>query len=88
MLVTVTKDDAVDQRRRLEYGELQTMINELFPNSRVQLIPVANKVIIRGQARDEEEAAQILSIVKQNSDNGQAGFGSGWSNTGGRRRGV
>ena len=79
VLITVTKDDAVDQQRRLEYGELQTMINELFPNSRVQLIPVANKVIIRGQARDEQEAVQILSIVKQNAqgdDGGLGGFGN------------
>jgi pilus assembly protein CpaC len=78
VLITVTKDDAVDQQRRLEYGELQTMINELFPNSRVQLIPVADKVIIRGQARDEQEAVQILAIVKQNAtaDAGLGGTGS------------
>lgn len=80
ILVTVTKDDSVDQRRRLEYGELQTMINELFPNSRVQLIPVADKVIIRGQARDEQEAVQILSIVKQNADN-QNGTNGNFGNT-------
>ncbi len=74
VLITVTKDDAVDQQRRMEYGELQGMINELFPNSRVQLIPIADKVILRGQARDEQEATQILSIVRQNSS-GQGGGG-------------
>ncbi len=77
VLVTVTKDDAVDQMRRLEYSELQDMINELFPNSRVQLIPVANKVIIRGQARDEEEATQILSIVRENSQTQNNALGGG-----------
>ncbi len=68
MLVTVVKDSAVDDRRRLEYGELAAMINELFPASRVQLIPVADKLIVRGQARDEQEAVQIMTIVRENAD--------------------
>ncbi|MCA9071164.1 MAG: pilus assembly protein N-terminal domain-containing protein [Planctomycetaceae bacterium] len=83
VLITVIKDDAVDHQRRMEYGELQVMINELFPNSRVQLIPIADKVILRGQARDEQEATQILSIVQENSGNqanGLNGFGSTVSN--------
>ncbi len=71
ILINVTKDDAVVDRRQLEYAELEAMINELFPNSRIQLIPVADKVIIRGQARDEEEATQILSMLRENT--GDAG---------------
>ncbi len=67
MLVTVVKDDAVDQQRRLEYAELESMINELFPNSRIQLIPIADKLIVRGQARDEVEATQIMSVIRENS---------------------
>lgn len=70
MLVTVTKDDKVEDRRRFEYGEMQTMINELFPNSKVQLIPVADKLIVRGQARDEEELTQILSVLRKNASGG------------------
>lgn len=77
MLVTVTKDEAVDDRRRLEYGELQTMINELFPNSKVQLIPVADKLIVRGQARDEQEAVQIMSVLAKNSSSNQGGGANG-----------
>jgi pilus assembly protein CpaC len=73
MLVTVTKDDAVDDRRRFEYGELQTMINELFPNSKVQLIPVADKLIVRGQARDEQEAVQIMAVLTKNGGGGDSG---------------
>jgi pilus assembly protein CpaC len=42
ILVTVTKDNAAEDRRRYEYGELQIMINELFPNSKIQLIPIAD----------------------------------------------
>lgn len=66
MVITVAKDDSVDERRRLEYGELQVMINEMFPNSRVQLIPIADKLIVRGQARDEQEAAQIMALLREN----------------------
>eukprot|EP00913_Durusdinium_trenchii_P005690 g5308.t1 len=65
MLVTVEPDEEPESRRRLEYRELQKMINELFPNSRIQLIPIADKLIIRGQARDEQEATQIMSIVRE-----------------------
>ena len=69
LLVSVAKDDAVDDRRRMEYGELQTMINELFPNSKVQLFPVADKLIVRGQARDEQEAVQIMAVLRKNAGN-------------------
>lgn len=69
LLVTVAKDTAVDDRRRLQYGELQQMINEMFPDSKIQLIPIADKLIVRGQARDEEEATQIMSIIRRHSGN-------------------
>ncbi len=81
VLVNVVKDEGVDDTRRLEYGELQEMINELFPNSKVQLFPVADKVIVRGQARDEQEAVQIMSIIRRNAmqqqGNGINGGGQG-----------
>ena len=67
LLVSVAKDDAVDDRRRMEYGELQTMINELFPNSKIQLFPVADKLIVRGQARDEQESVQIMAVLRKNA---------------------
>ncbi len=63
-LVRVSPDEAAEDRRKLEYGELQNKLNELFPNSAIQLVPVADKLIIRGQARDAEEATQILTIVR------------------------
>lgn len=77
MLVTVVKDTGVDTKRRFEYGELEAMVNELYPNSRIQLIPIADKVILRGQARDEKEATEILSIVRQNSGGMGMGMGAG-----------
>ena len=80
MLVTVVKDDAVDDQRRLEYGELARMINETFPNSRIQLFPIADKLIVRGQARDEEEALQIMSLIRQNGGQTQTYANGGTGN--------
>ena len=81
LLVTVVHDTGVDDRRRMEYGELQQMINEFFPNSKIQLIPVADKLIVRGEARDAEEATQIMSILRKNTGGGGGlggvGFGAG-----------
>lgn len=61
-LVKVVRE--VSDRREREYGDLQDMVNELFPNSQIQLIPVADKLIVRGQARDSEEAAQIMAVLR------------------------
>ena len=72
-LVRVASDELAQDQLELEYGRLQDRINELFPNSFVQLIPVADKIIVRGQARDSEEAAQILAIVSNQLANQQGG---------------
>lgn len=77
MLVTVVKDDGVESQKRFEYSELEAMVNEMYPNSRIQLIPIADKVLLRGQARDEEEAVEIASIVRQNSGGNLGGLGGG-----------
>ncbi len=71
-LVEVSPDEAVEERREIEYGIMERKINELFPNSRVQLIPIADKLIVRGQARDAEEAARILAVLRGGGD-GDAG---------------
>jgi len=71
-LVKVSPNEAIEDRRKTEYGDLEKKINELFPNSVVQLIPIADKLIVRGQARDAEEATQILALVR-----GEGGDGSG-----------
>ncbi|HTN77809.1 MAG TPA: pilus assembly protein N-terminal domain-containing protein, partial [Pirellulaceae bacterium] len=71
-LVRVKQDTSDDDLAAQEYGILQDKINELFPNSAIQLIPVADKLIVRGQARDSEEATEILAILGANTTN-QAG---------------
>jgi len=63
-LVRVSPNEAVEDRRKIEYGDLERKVNEFFPNSMVQLIPVADKLIIRGQASDAETASAIMSLVR------------------------
>lgn len=62
-LVRVAANEAEQYRAEAEFGKLQSRLNEMFPYSQVQLIPIADKLIVRGQARDSKEAAEILAIV-------------------------
>jgi pilus assembly protein CpaC len=75
--VKVEGDNSIEDLRRMEYSEFQKMINEFFPNSKIQLIPFADKLIVRGQARDEQEAVQIISIIRARSGGGNGGNGNG-----------
>lgn len=75
-LVSVVPDTEIEeQRSTIEYRKLQNKINEMFPNSMVQLIPLADKLIVRGQARDSAEASQILSILSSGGENNEFGRG-------------
>jgi pilus assembly protein CpaC len=62
-VVQVARDETATERHKEAYHDLQKMVNEMWPNSMVQIIPVADKIIVRGQARDAKEAAEILSLV-------------------------
>lgn len=74
-LVEVRRDVQVEDQREEEYSDLQRMVNELFPDSSVQIFPIADKVILRGQARDASEAAKIIAIVTDSASiQGNAGF--------------
>ncbi|MFV0443552.1 MAG: type II and III secretion system protein family protein [Planctomycetaceae bacterium] len=63
-LVTVIPDPSIEERRRIDYGKIERKLALLYPNSKVYLIPLSRKVIVRGQAKDSEEAARILQIVR------------------------
>lgn len=74
-LVRVEPDQSAQIRAEREYKLLEARINELFPNSTIQLIPVMDKLIVRGQARDSEEASQIMALLQGQGNNGnQFGF--------------
>ncbi len=63
-LVKVIRDPSLDDQRRIDYGKLERKLVVLFPNSKVYLIPLSSKIIVKGQARDAEEAARILQVVR------------------------
>ncbi|MCC9602737.1 pilus assembly protein N-terminal domain-containing protein [Stieleria sp. JC731] len=67
----VEVDNAQQEQRRREarYKSLQSRINELFPNSQIFLFPIDDKVIVRGQARDAKEAAEIMRLLGDNPYN-------------------
>ncbi len=73
-------EDRVQIERRYQYGVLEDQINELFPDSRVSLFPISNKLIVKGQARDSEEASQIMAIIRKEGglfgNQGLGGIGS------------
>src|SRR6185295_14138340 len=63
-LVRVSPDP--DARDRLEkaFKELEREINLAFPNSRIELVLVGNKVLVTGQAHDIVDATNILRVVR------------------------
>jgi pilus assembly protein CpaC len=63
-LIKVIRDPNLDQQRKVDFGRLERQINTLFPNSKVYIIPMSWRVIVRGQARDQEEANHILQIIR------------------------
>lgn len=79
-LVSVEPDQAPTSRRSMQLKRLERQVNLLFPNSTVRLYPTADKVIVKGQARDAEEANNILAVLRrsgsQNNTNA-VGFGGG-----------
>ncbi len=62
-LVRVMPDP--EERARLErnYKALENQINLAFPDSSIELQLVGDKLIVRGQARDVQEASQIIRLV-------------------------
>lgn len=91
-LIEVIRDPSVDDQRRIDYGKLEQKLADLFPNSKVYLIPMSRKIIVKGQARSPEEASRILQIVRGevinqygylgNTALGDAGFGGGGGGVG------
>ena len=81
-LVRVEPD--VEQVKVIEdqYRLLEDVINEMFPDSKIELVVLADKLIVKGQAKDGEDAAQILALVRGQGGGGQ-NFGGGGGGQGG-----
>lgn len=91
-LVEVIPDPTFEDRLRNDFGKLEKQLRILFPNSKVFLIPLQQRLIVKGQAGDAEEAARILQIVRSayfaefgvyGGFGGRGGFGNGGGRGGG-----
>lgn len=83
--VEVIRDPNWENQQREDYGKLERQLQVLFPNSQVYLVPLSFRVIVKGQARDQEEAAMIMSVVRaewQARNGGANGFGNGFGGGG------
>jgi pilus assembly protein CpaC len=74
-LVEVSPDAQAIKVEEEKYKLLENVINEMFPDSKVYLVLVADKLLVKGQARDSEEAAQIMTIIRAQGGNLRGGFG-------------
>lgn len=53
--------------------EIEEQINKLFPDSRVKLSIVRDRLVVQGEAKDAIEAAQILSVLAQTRNENRGG---------------
>lgn len=65
-LVTVSPDPEAKERLEQVLQGLEAEVNRNFPDSSVQLSFVGDQVMVRGQAKDVDDATQIIRIVGQN----------------------
>lgn len=72
-LVRVFPDPEAGRRQEIVLEALEKEINRAFPNSAVRLTYAGNQVIVRGQAKDVEEATNILRIVSASVGQGDDG---------------
>jgi len=87
-LVKTIRDPSVEDQKRLDYGRLERKLQVLFPNSKVYLIPLSGKIVVKGQAYDSAEAARILQIVRGEVINQEGNLGGPQPATGGARAGA
>lgn len=86
-LVEVIRDPTLEDRLKTDFGKLEKQLQVLFPNSKVYLIPLQQRLVVKGQAANEQEAAHILQIVRsalfnEYALNGYGGYGAGYGNGG------
>mgnify|MGYP002638946937 FL=1 len=91
-LVEIVPDPTYEDRLEMDFGKLEKQLQILFPNSKVYLIPLRRRLVVKGQARDAEEAAHILQIVQSSVAaeyglSGQSVGGGGNGNFGGNNIG-
>lgn len=65
--ILVEPDQEIKERVERIYKELEKEINRAFPESRVTLVLVGDKLMVTGQAKSMDEANQIMHVVRANS---------------------
>lgn len=77
--ISIIRDPDVEDRRKIDYGRVERLLKVLYPNSNVYLIPLTNRVIVRGQARDPEEASRIMGVIRSEvaAEESTNNFGNG-----------
>lgn len=75
--IQTIRDPSLNKQREIDYGKLEQKLALMYPNSKVYLIPFSWKIVVRGQARDQEEAAHILNIIRGEVINQNGGMASG-----------
>ncbi|MBC7855136.1 MAG: pilus assembly protein N-terminal domain-containing protein, partial [Pirellulaceae bacterium] len=89
-LVNVEPDAGQVEIEEKKYQLLEDMINEMFPDSKIRMQLIANKLVVRGQARDSEEAFQIMALIRAQGGGlggGPAGIGGAGNGFGGINEG-
>jgi pilus assembly protein CpaC len=69
-LVRVVPDPEAKERMERVYKALEAEINKAFPDSRVCLSLVGDKLMVCGQAKDIAEANAIIRVVQANAPGG------------------
>ncbi len=63
-LVRVVRDPRSEAPEPIDSRKLEQRLGLLFPDSKVYLVPLSSKIVVKGRAHDALEAAQILSVVR------------------------
>jgi pilus assembly protein CpaC len=66
-LIRVLPDPEARERLERAYAALQDEINRAFPDDRICLFLIGDKLVVTGQAKDIAEATQIIRIVQSNA---------------------
>ena len=85
--ISVIRDPDIEDRRKIDYGRVERLLKVLYPNSNIYLIPLTNRVIVRGQARDPEEASRIMGVIRSEVAAEEATNRNGYGVNGGNGNG-
>lgn len=69
-LLRVLPDPEAKARLERVYKALEDEVNKFFPNSRVKLQLVGDKLMVTGQAHDIFDATQIMRVIRANAPGG------------------